>query len=455
MATTEFKLPDIGEGTAEGEIVKWLVALGDVVQEDDPLVEVMTDKATVEITSPRTGTILEFRAAEGDVVDVGVVIVVFGDADEQPIEPPSSAVIGEQMADEESMEAPDTVESVVEAARLSARAAIAGIDHPDFGAGGNITDSSILATPATRRLSRELGIDLASVTGSGVGGRVTKDDVIAASEAGEKSTASNVVELPSTEVQLPGGVDKGPELIMSPKLDQMGAAEGEYIPFRGLRQKIAERMVASKNTVPHYTYVEEADLTHVVQLRQEAKRAGAERGIKVTYLPFIIRAVVTALKRHPMLNARLDEDLSQILLQREYNIGIATATDRGLTVPVVKNADRFDLLELAAEVERVASAARNGTVALQDLQGSTFTITSIGNIGGVMATPIINQPEVAILGITAIRKRPVVRDDEIVIRHMVNLSMSLDHRVVDGAEAALFVRDLVRYLEDPNLQLLG
>ena len=227
------------------------------------------------------------------------------------------------------------------------------------------------------------------------------------------------------------------------------------MPLRGLRRQIAERMVEATTTVPHYTYVEEVDMTEVVALRQEAKPIAAEKGVKLTYLPFIIRALVLTLKDHPYLNAMLDQGTDEIVLKRYYNIGIATSTDRGLMVPVVKNAAALDLFELAAEISRLAEAARDGSISLDDLQNGTFTITSTGNIGGFLATPVINLPEVAILGITSIRERPVVRDGRIVIRHMLNLSLSCDHRVVDGAVTALFVRDLVKLLEDPKLQLLA
>tara|TARA_B100001964_G_C14155114_1_gene563903 strand:- start:574 stop:1206 length:633 start_codon:yes stop_codon:yes gene_type:complete len=209
-------------------------------------------------------------------------------------------------------------------------------------------------------------------------------------------------------------------------------------------------MLIAKTTVPHYTYVEEVDMTKVVTLRREAKPKAAEQGIKLTYLPFIIRALVLALKDHPYLNASLDEDAGEIVLKHYYNVGVATATDRGLMAPVVKGADSMDLFDLASEITRLSDAARDGKIALEDLQGGTFTITSTGNIGGFLATPVINVPEVAILGITSIRERPVVMNGEIVIRHMLNLSLSCDHRVVDGAVAALFVRDLVKFLKDPG-----
>jgi pyruvate dehydrogenase E2 component (dihydrolipoamide acetyltransferase) len=214
-------------------------------------------------------------------------------------------------------------------------------------------------------------------------------------------------------------------------------------------------MEIAKTTVPHYTYVEEVDMSEIVALRNQAKPKAAGRGIKLTFLPFIIRALVATLKDHPYLNASLDGEAGEIVLKRYYNIGVAAATDRGLMVPVVHGADARDLFDLAAEIERLSEAARAGSIGLDDLHGGTFTITSTGNIGGFLATPVINVPEVAILGLTAIRERPVVRDGEIVIRHMANLSLSCDHRVVDGAVAALFMRDLVALLEDPKLQLLA
>lgn len=225
--------------------------------------------------------------------------------------------------------------------------------------------------------------------------------------------------------------------------------------MRGLRRKIAERMVLAMHTIPHFTYVEECDMTEIVALRERAKAMAAPLGFKVTFLPFVVKAMVEAAKQHPIVNSSYDEAAGEIIIKRYYNVGIATASERGLIVPVVKDADRLGVFELAREIERLASAAREGRSQLEDLQGGTITITSTGNIGGVLATPIINHPEVAILGVTAIRKRPVVRDGAIVIRDMVNLSMSLDHRIVDGADGALFVRDLVAYLQDPKLLVLG
>lgn len=465
--SNEFKLPDIGEGLAEGEIVKWLVAVGDTVAEDQPLVEVMTDKATVEIPSPRAGTVARLSAEEGDIVEIGTTILVFGDgqpaapADEPRDEPADdgeavTAAAGAGPTVERDAGADDAAagdDDVIREARAVARAERQAAESPSGERkpweappvpGGAIA-------PAARRLAGELGIDVERVPGTGRGGLVTKEDVRAFA-AGDGAAKSPAKEPPAAKAPAAAGAAdrKQPK----PPRPPAGAAE-ERVPLRGLRRTISERMVLAKTTVPHYTYVEEVDMSEIVALRARAKPKAAGRGIKLTYLPFFIRALISALKEHPYVNASLDDEAGEIVLKRYYNIGIAVDTDRGLMVPVVHGADQRDLFDLAAEITRLSDAARDGSIGLEDLQGGTFTITSTGNIGGFLATPVINVPEVAILGITAIRERPVVRDGEIVIRHMANLSLSCDHRVVDGAVAALFMRDLAGLLEDPKLQLVA
>jgi pyruvate dehydrogenase E2 component (dihydrolipoamide acetyltransferase) len=522
----EFKLPDIGEGLAEGEIVKWLVAVGDTVEEDQPLVEVMTDKATVEIPSPRAGTVVRITAAEGDIVEIGTTILVFGDGggagEQTSTEAPEPAGEGAQAgtpaaAGEAGAGEPTTrgerprgtaSRAELEQAREVARAEREAVEAPAARKPWEAPAArSGAVAPAARRLAAELGVDVAEVAGSGAGGLVTKEDVRAFAEGAPPASAAGPAppgrspaaparspaapaqaatpaepepheEPPAKpeaarpepapeeppverEVARPQPTPKvppaEPEAARPEPVPRAPAAAGEVerIPLRGLRRTIAERMVQATTTVPHYTYVEEVDMTEVVALREEAKAKAAQRGVKLTYLPFIIRALVLTLKDHPYLNASLDEEAGEVVLKRYYNIGVATSTERGLMVPVVKGAGDRDLLDLAAEISRLSQAARDGTIALEDLQGGTFTITSTGNIGGFLATPIINVPEVAILGVTAIRERPVVREGRIVVRQITNLSLSCDHRVVDGAVAALFVRDLVKLLEDPKLQLLA
>ena len=403
----EFKLPDIGEGVHEGEITKWFVQEGDPVKENDPLVEVMTDKVTVQIPSPVTGKILERRGKEGEIIQVGATIVVFGEAGEA-VRPSSPAP------------APAHAPPPPKAAAPPAPPA------PQAG--------EARAAPAVRRLARELGVDLASVRGSGPSGRITEADVRGTPRGGRAAAAATVPK---------------PAVSFAP------AGGEERLPIHGLRKRIYDKMAKSNATAAHFTYVEEVDMSHLVQLRTHLNEAGAKKGVKLTFLPFIIKACVAALKEFPTLNASVDDERQEIVVKRYYNVGIATATDEGLTVTVVHDADRKDLWTLAAEVDRLATAAREKKLSLQEVQGSTFTITSLGKEGGILATPIINWPEVAIVGIHKIEKRPVVRDDHIVIREMMYLSCSFDHRVIDGHVGAAFVQSVRGYLEHPAMLFVG
>lgn len=412
----EFRLPDIGEGVAEGEIVSWKVKEGDSVREDDPLVEVMTDKATVEIPSPAAGTILEIRAKEGEVVAVGTVLVVIGEAEE---------------AAPAAVEAAAAEEAPPEPAVAAAPAAVSR-DRD----GAAVPRGRVLATPAVRKMAREMQIDLQKVRGTGPRGRVTKDDLRQFTEAGERALKPAPTAPPAAAAPLPHGERE------------------ERIPLRGIRRRIAEHLASTKRVAPHFTYVDEIDMTEVVTLRKEGMAAAEARGVKLTYLPFVIKALVPALREFPYLNASLDDASGEIVLKHYYNIGIAVATEQGLVVPVVKDADQKGILDLASEVQGLSEMARAGKLAREEMQGGTFTITSTGNIGGLLATPIINHPEVAILGVHKIAPRPVVRDGGIVIREMMNISLSFDHRVVDGAVGAAFANRLIHLLQDPKLLLL-
>jgi pyruvate dehydrogenase E2 component (dihydrolipoamide acetyltransferase) len=406
----EFRLPDIGEGMVEAEIVKWFVQEGDSIQEDQPMVELMTDKANVVIPSPRQGVVLKRFGREGEVVKVGSVLVVIGEPGEVPV----AAATG--------------VEAAVPAS------ATQEVSAPTPGVGPVVPPGRVLATPATRRLARELGVDLRQVPPTGPHGRVTKEDVLRFAEAQRAPAAP----APPPPVEAPV-VPVGPE---------------ERIPLRGLRRVIARRMVQSKRTAPHFTYVEEVDMTELVRWREQMKPIAEAQGVRLTYLPFIIKAVVIGLKRFPVINASLDEEKEEIVLKKYYHIGIAVQTDQGLMVPVIHDADKRSLLDLAREVERLSKAAREGRLALHEVRGSTFTITSLGKLGGLLATPIINYPEVAILGVHKIEPRPVVRNGEIVVRSMMNVSLSFDHRVVDGAVGAEFTQVVREHLENPHLLFL-
>lgn len=428
----EFKLPAIGEGVVEGEIVRWLKQPGDNVSANEPLVEVMTDKATVEIPSPHAGTVQEHKADEGAIAAVGEVIALIGDSNGAAAAPPTAAA----------------TPTPPPAAPATPQAEIATI--PPSSPRGKV-----LATPAARALARESGIDLGTLPAER--GRITKADVVAARDnpqpvapqsarptaVGQSAPAADT---PSTRPTVP-----------PPTRRPLGEPEAdELIPFRGMRRRIAQGLHHSYSTAVHYTYVEEINVTKLVGVRKQAKAAAAEEGVSLSYLPFIIKAVIRGLKRYPIVNAMLDEEAQQIVVKKRYDIGVATATDQGLLVPVLRDADRLSLLDVAREVARLSDATRNGQASRDELSGSTFTITSLGVIGGLLATPILNFPEVGILGVHAIRKKPVVDDnDNIVVGHMMNLSVSLDHRIVDGFEGASFLQEVKRYLEDPTLLLLA
>jgi pyruvate dehydrogenase E2 component (dihydrolipoamide acetyltransferase) len=418
----EFRLPDIGEGVVEGEVVKWHVKQGDTVSEDQPMVEVMTDKATVEIPSPKAGVIKEIRALEGKLCAVGAVMVVIEESGSSAAKLPPTAKEERQFLDKTAKSEPASVSAQTSNVISMQRA----------------TGGKVLATPATRKLARDLGVDLALVRATGPNGRVTHDDVRAAGNGGGTSGASAHAATARAYAPMPTHAD----------------ATDERVPFRGVRKKIAENMHRSRQTAAHFTYVEECDMTELMALRKRAKARAEERGIKLSFLPFVIKAVCAGLKKFPIVNATLDEAKQEIVLRKRYHVGVAAATADGLIVPVVKDADHKSLFEIARSLDELSEKTRSGKATRDDLTGSTFTISSLGTLGGVLATPIINYPEVAILGVHKIKPTPVVRDGEIVIREMMNLSISLDHRVVDGYEGAQFLQHVISLLEDPTLMFM-
>jgi pyruvate dehydrogenase E2 component (dihydrolipoamide acetyltransferase) len=415
----EFKFPDIGEGLTEGEIVRWLVKEGDEIREGQPLVEVETDKALAEIPSPRTGVILKILAKEKEIVKVGQVIVVIGEKGEalkaSLPKPKSMGVVGELE------EAPE------EAPAVTARTE---------GMKPALVSPHAMATPAVRALAKELGVDINKMKGTGPEGRVLEKDIRQAVELKEKPAEEKPVEAPRKvrKYDLYGYVDR--------------------IPLRGVRRSIAKAMVKSKYTAPHVTTMDEADVTELWKIRDKQKKMAEQKGIKLTILPFIMKGVIAGLKEHPYLNATLNDEDEEIILKKYYNIGVATDTPEGLMVPVVKNANDKSILQLAEELTQLTEKARKRTIDLADLKGGTFTITNYGALGGMYGTPIINHPEVAILGTGKIKDTPVVRDDKIEVRKILFLALSFDHRVVDGAEAARFLNTVIARLEDPDLILL-
>jgi pyruvate dehydrogenase E2 component (dihydrolipoamide acetyltransferase) len=438
MSTFEFKLPDIGEGVMEGEIVAWHVAPGQSVAEDDPMVEVMTDKATVTIGAPKTGTIGQLRAKVGDVVPVGAVIVTLdlnGAAKHAPSShvetakhaaPPPAPPKNEGPAATAVGDIKDTLPGTALMPRMQ-------IEVPARPAGAHF-EAKPLATPATRKLARDLDVDLRAVPGTGSGGRVTKEDVESFASRGAA---------PAAAVRAPEQAAKA----RTPRED--GALE-ERKPMVGIRRRIAERMQAAKNTAAHFTFVEECDVGKLKELRDRLRAPAEAAGVKLSFLPFIAKAVAAALKKHPALNSALDESTNEIVFKRYYHLGIATATEQGLLVPVIRDADKKSILEIAREIDRLAAGARDGKLAPHELSGSTFTITSLGKQGGLFATPVLNMPEVGILGVHQMKQRPVVRNGAIEIGEIMLLSLSFDHRLVDGHIGAAFAYEVIGYLEEPD-----
>lgn len=430
-ATFEFKLPDIGEGVHEGEIVRWIVGEGDTVAEDDPVVEVMTDKATVEIPAPASGIVQSTLVAEGEVAKVGDVIFVLatsGGGAAAPVAAPAPA-------------APAAMAATPAPAPVAPAAHVAVVPAD--------SNKKVLAAPATRRLSRELGIDLSTLIGSGPNGRVKPEDVRAASAA---PVAAPVAAPAAGATSAPTASAPVAQLPNFPQV--MGAREVEEIPFRGIRRKIAEAMVRSKYTAPHFSLIEEVDCTEMVAARTIAKPVGERFGVKITFMGYIMKATAIALTEFPMLNAELDEEAGVIKQKRYVNLGIAVDTPNGLVVPVIKDANLKSIMQLSADLMDIASRARESKLKPDDFSDSTFSISNAGNIGGTLATPIINFPEAAIMGVHSMRKMPRCVGDDIVARMIMNLSISIDHRIVDGADGARFMVRVRELLEEPSLMLL-
>ena len=425
MGKFEFKLPDIGEGVVEGEIVEWMVAVGDTVKEDDPILSVMTDKATVEIPAPCDGTVTSIVGDAGDIIPVGGVCIVFdvegdgnaSEADEAAEPVAEKAEPAEEVAPvEEKVAAPPAPELPPVAAPPAAA--------PVARAAG----TKALASPAVRQRARAANIDLQLVAGSGPAGRISHAD-LDRHIAGGAAAAT-----PSMPM---GGVAK------------VARNGTEDIKVIGLRRKIADGMMSSYSTIPHFSYFEEVDVTELEALRQHLNATRPEGAPKLTYLPFIMQALVKALAQRPECNALYDDDAGVVTRHEAINLGIATQTDRGLYVPVVKHVEAMDIWQSAAEMMRVTQATRDGKAGVEDLTGSTFTITSLGRLGGLGATPIINKPEVGILGVHNAKDRAVVQNGHVVVRRIMNLSSSWDHRVVDGHDGASLVQLVKSYLEHP------
>jgi len=447
LEEVNFSLPDIGEGVAEGEITRWLVAEGDDVAEDQPMLEVMTDKVTVEIGSPVDGKVLKLLHGEGTTVPVGEVLLILGAAGGLPLGGGHGHVAPISTPSVSSAPVSNGGAAALATAPRASTLADTGLPARADGT------RRVRATPAVRRLARESGVDIASLEGSGPQGRVTMADVSSARGAHAVQAPAGAAAAPSTPASsTPAPSTTAPTPVIAPT--PVAIRGDERVPLRGLRKRIATQMRLAKQTAAHFTYVEEIDVTELVSLRKTGKARAAERGVKLTYMPFIIKAVCSGLRQFPILNSSLDEAAGEVIYHGAINMGIAVDTPNGLIVPVVRDADTKTMLQAASEMDELASRAREGKTRQDDVGGGTFTITNAGNIGGLLATPVINVPEVAILGVHAIRQRPWIVDGEIAVRDIMYLSISLDHRVVDGAVGARFMNVLKELLENPSLMLL-
>lgn len=435
MALFEFKLPELGEGIHEGEILKWLVKPGDQVKEDDVIAEVQNDKAVVELPSPVDGTVKEIKVEEGSVAVVGDPLILF-----------ETEGAGNVAVKDENSEVGDVTPDRKK-----------DEDHEDLAPKETKphqvtvkTGGQVLATPATRKLARQLGVDLTQVPGTGRNGQVTREDVQKFAEQPHQDAKQQQQEQPArakTDRTTTAAAGEKTPLNITDNPE-------EREPLKGIRRIISEAMVRSKYTAPHVTIMDEVEVTKLVALRERAKTGAEQRGIKVTYLPFIIKALIATLRRYPILNASLDDEKGEIVYKKYYNVGIATDTDNGLLVPVITEADRKNVWTLAEEIRDLATRAREGKLAPHEMKGSTISITNIGSAGGLFFTPIINYPEVAILGTGRITQKPVAKNGEVVIAPVMALSLSFDHRVIDGATAQYFLNDLKELLEDPQLLVM-
>lgn len=433
----EFRMPDIGEGIHEGEIVKWFVKPGDEVNEDDILCEIQNDKAVVEIPSPVAGKVEEILVDEGSVAVVGDVLIRLdapgyenmqfkGDAH---VEEDSSKTEAQVQATAEDGKVEDTKQQETKEVPLSSEIEVA---------------KRVIAMPSVRKFARENGVDIQLVEGTGKNGRILKEDIIRYMEGGQ------------TVQEAPKVVEEKQEAVA--EIPQIPVLEGEFPETRekisGIRKAIAKAMVHSKQTAPHVTLMDEVDVSNLVAHRKKFKDVAAEKGVKLTYLPYVVKALVAMLREFPEFNRSFDDATQEIIQKHYYNVGIAADTERGLLVPVIKHADRKSIFTIASEIKDLATKAREGKLAPNEMKGGSMSITNIGSAGGQWFTPVINHPEIAILGLGRISEKPIIKEGEIIAAPMLALSLSFDHRMIDGALAQNALNYLKRLLSDPELLLM-
>lgn len=419
------KLPELGEGVSEGELVKWLIKPGDAVKVDQPIAEVMTDKATVEVPTPTAGTVQELKFKPGDVVKVDSIMITLGGVSNG------------------AAKATSTPESKTAVPTMPASRPANGVATISSSIQPPVADFKVLATPATRRLAREMGVDINGLGGSGLAGRVTRDDVMGAKGGGNTmgagaTRAGNAVPVSAPGVNIPRPAYRGT------------GGEEERVAMIGIRRKIAENMQKSKAIIPHFTLMDEANVTDLVSFRESLKDYAEKNGTKITYLPIVIKAMIATIREFPMFNASIDDAASEIVYKKYFNIGFAADTPNGLVVPVIKDADRKTIIELSKEILDLSKRARDGKLKIEEMKGACITVTNIGSIGGTYATPVINHPEVAIMGMYKIDEKPVKKDGELAWIKVMNFTITADHRLIDGAVAARFLKSFIERIENPG-----
>lgn len=441
----DVKLPELGEGVTEGELVKWLVKPGDSVKPDQPIAEVMTDKATVEVPTPVAGVVKDLKFKVGEMIAVEKVLLTLDGTSATNVTS-ASAPAAHTAAASASRPAPTSatprsttgVQSNVPSNLHMAATANSPTIYPP------VADSKVLATPSTRRLAREMGVDINQVPGSGLAGRVTREDVVTSNGSGA-----------SAGTGASGGMDtystKAPFKMPAPAYNGPGGASEERVPLIGIRRKIAENLQMAKHIIPHFTLMDEAEVTELVQMRESLKDFAEKSGVKVTYLPFVMKALISTIRSFPMFNASIDDNAKEIVYKKYFNLGFAADTPNGLVVPVIKNADQKSILEISQEIVELSKKAREGKLKSEDMKGATITVTNIGSVGGTYATPIINHPEVAILGMYKITDKLFLKPDGSVgSAKQMNFTITADHRLIDGAVAANFLKAFIQKIQKPG-----
>lgn len=439
MTRFEYRFPELGEGMHEGEIVKVLIAPGQTVTDEDIIMEVQNDKAVVEVPCPVNGKVLEVLAKDGQVMHIGELVAVIEAEGDVPEQAPAADSHAQPAGDNSATGGADTKGQPAQQPATEAAAAPA-----PAAAAQPASNALVLATPSVRKLAREKGVAIAEVAGSGKNGRITRDDVLAYASGGAPKAAAAE---PAAEAPAAAAAPKAAAVVSGPGVE-------ERVPFKGIRKAIANAMVKSVYTAPHVTLMDEIDVSALVALRTKAKPVAEKKGVKLTYLPFIVKALVAACREFPAMNAMIDEAANEIVYKKYYNIGIATDTDNGLLVPVVFDADRKNIWTIANEIRDLATRGRDGKLGAGELKGSTISITNIGSAGGMFFTPVINFPEVAILGTGRISEKAVVKNGEIVAAPVMALSLSFDHRIIDGATAQNFLNYIKQLLNDPELLVM-